>query len=117
MYVRTVSTSCSVATANGTYFISLAFPYWFAIITGLKNIEPAFDPYPAGIMRDSEVPNFTLQDPVTMGSLFQSEASGQCWDSVVGILSINDLRASEAVVTSRNRMAEMTALSKYGNPS
>lgn len=56
--------------------MNMAFPYWFAIIIGLKNIEPAFDPYPAGIMRDSEEPNFTLQDPVAMGRLLENEASG-----------------------------------------
>lgn len=41
--------------------------------SGLKNIETAFDPYPADIVRDSEEPNFTLQDPVAMGRLFERE--------------------------------------------
>lgn len=62
--------------ANGICFISLAFPYWFAIlIIELKNIEPAFDPYSAGIVRDSEEPTFTLQDPVEMGRSLENEAS------------------------------------------
>lgn len=38
-------------------------------------------------------------------------------DSVIGIFSISDLRPCKAVVTSRNRMAEMLALSRYGDPS
>lgn len=43
--------------------------------SGFKNIEPAFDPYSTGIVRDSEEPTFTLQDLVAMGRSLENEAS------------------------------------------
>lgn len=69
------------------------------------------------MVRDREEPNFTLQDPVAIERLLENEASDEYRDTFVGVLSISDLRAYKAVLTSRDRIGEMPALSRYGDPS